>query len=306
MAKREIKRLSALEVSRKKAPGYYNDGAGLHLRVLDSGGKSWSLIFTRMGKSREMTLGPYPDVSLEQARDDAAEARKMLRAGIDPIEQRKAERDAKRVENAKRVIFRDAAEAYIKLNRAGWKNAKHAAQWESTLQTYAFPIIGDLPCEAISTDLIKRVLTPIWFEKAETASRVRGRIESVLTAWAADNEIRNYGNPAAWKGHLEKIMPSRAAVQTVKHHAALPLDEIGRFMQQLREQKGTAARALELTILCATRTGETIGMKWDEVDLKGEVWTIPAARMKARKEHRIPISHRVPRNFDDPTKDAPG
>ena len=293
MAKREINKLTALAVTNKKAAGYYPDGNGLFLRILPTGGKSWMLIFSLDKRRREMALGAYPEISLQKARDKAAETLILKRKGIDPIEQRKAERDALRVENAKRVIFRDAANDYIRLNGSSWKNAKHAAQWTKTLETYAYPLIGDLPCEAINTDLVKRVLTPIWIDKAETASRVRGRIQSVLSAWAASNEIPNYANPAAWTGHLEKVMPKREAVQKVKHHAALPLDEMGQFMQELRQQKGEAARALELTILCATRTSETIGMTWGEVDLKESAWTIPAERMKAKKEHRIPLSSRA-------------
>jgi integrase len=187
------------------------------------------------------------------------------------------------------MTFRQCAEAYIEAHRPSWKNAKHAAQWPSTLETYVYPVFGDSPVQAVDVGLIMRVLEPIWKTKTETASRLRGRIESILD-WAAARGFRQGDNPARWRGHLRHLLPPRSRVQKVKHHAALPYREIGTFMKLLREQEGTSALALEFLILTMARTGEVIGATWEEIDLSAGIWTIPAVRMKAGKEHRVPLS----------------
>jgi integrase len=236
-----------------------------------------------------MGLGPTHTISLAEARDKAAECRKLRLRGVDPIAARRAERGNAQLEAARAMTFRQCAEAYIEAHRPSWKNAKHAAQWPSTLETYVYPVFGELPVQAVDVALIMRVLEPIWKTKTETASRLRGRVESILD-WAAARGFRRGDNPARWRGHLGHLLPQRAKVQKVKHHAALPYREIGTFMAALREQECTSALALEFLILTAARTGEVIGATWEEIDLNAGTWTIPAARMKAGKEHRVPLS----------------
>jgi integrase len=187
------------------------------------------------------------------------------------------------------MTFREGAETYIAAHKAGWKNPKHAAQWPATLATYVYPVFGDLPVQAIDTGLVMKALEPIWTAKPETATRVRGRIESVID-WATARGYRQGENPARWRGHLENLFPKKSKVRRVEHHPALPYDEIGAFTASLRGQGGIGARALEFLILTAARTGEVIGARWDEFDLAQKVWTVPAERMKAGKEHRVPLS----------------
>lgn len=251
------------------------------------------------GKLREMGLGPYGDVDLEKARAKASEFRDMLRDGVDPIDRREQERAAQIVAAAKGIDFEDAAKQYIKAHKAGWKNEKHAEQWQNTLDTYAVPIFKKVPVAQIDVTLVLKVLEPIWQTKTETASRVRGRIENVLD-WATVRGYREGLNPARWKGHLEHLLKSRKEMAgagnkaaKVEHHAALPYDDIGDFMQSLRQQKGVAALALEFTIHTACRTGEVIGATWDEIDLKAAEWNIPAERMKMKKPHRVPLTDRT-------------
>ena len=267
----------------------YPDGGGLYLQITESGAKSWSFRFMLNGRAREMGLGPLHAVPLADARAKAAECRKLRYEGIDPIEARKVERDKARLAAARALSFDDAAEAYIKAHQAGWRNAKHVDQWRNTLNTYAGPAFGKLPVQDVDVSLVMRALEPIWTTKTETASRVRGRIEAVLD-WAAVRGYRRGENPARWRGHLENLLPRRARVQKVRHHAALPYNEVGAFMEPLRQQEGVAASALELLILTATRTSETIGARWSEIDFDNECWTIPAERMKAGREHRVPLS----------------
>jgi integrase len=235
-----------------------------------------------------MGLGPYPVVSLADARIRALECKKLLLDGTDPIEARNAKRTRLRIEEAKSVTFDHCAASYIESHRAGWKNAKHADQWTNTISTYASPIIGNLPVQAVDTALVMKVLEPIWREKTETASRLRNRIELIL-GWATAREYRTGDNPARWRGHLDKLLPKRSTVQPTEHHTALAVGEIGSFMKQLRACEGIAPSALEFLILTATRTGETIGARWSEIDFDHGIWTIPAARMKAKKEHRVPL-----------------
>lgn len=289
---RGIQKLTALQVDRAKKPGCYADGGGLYLQVTNSGAKSWLFRFMLKGKAREMGLGPLHAISLAEARLKAADCRKQLHAGIDPIEARKAARAAASVAAASTSTFEECADAYIAAHRAGWKNAKHADQWKNTLATYAYPVFGALPVASIDTPLVMKCLEPIWATKAETASRLRGRIENVLD-WATVRGFRQGENPARWKGHLDKLLPARSKVAKVVHHAALPYSELGAFMTELRAQDGTAARGLEFLILTATRTNETQSATWDEFDRAAGIWTIPAERMKATKEHRVPLSARA-------------
>jgi integrase len=282
-------KLSAVEVTKAKGPAVLHDGGGLYLRVSATGAKSWVFRFQLDGKRRDMGLGPFPDISLADARGKAAEHRKLRHEGIDPLDAKAAQRQAQRVSVAKGRTFRECAAEYIAKNRAGWRNAKHVAQWTATLETYVYPTLGELPVSAIDAGLVVQVLDPIWAQKPETAGRVRGRIEAVLDA-ATVRGFRQGPNPAQWKGNLAHILPARAKVRKVEHHAALPIDDLPAFLADLRSRQGMAARALEFTIFTAARTGEVLGARWGEIDLDAKVWTVPAARMKASREHRVPLS----------------
>jgi integrase len=291
MARRML-RLTTKEVQNKKKPGYYCDGAGLYLQISDWGTKSWIFRYGFNGKDRHMGLGPLHIVSLAEARMLATECRKLLLRKIDPIVARDAEHARQALEVARSMTFSECATAYIKAHRSSWKNAKHADQWTNTIHTYCKPMMGNIPVQAIDTTLVMAVLEPIWTEKAETASRLRGRMESILD-WATVSGYRQGDNPARWRGHLDHLLPSLKKKLRIKHHAALPFEQMGEFMTILRAQEGLAAKALEFLILTAARTGETIGARWDEMDLEAEVWTIPASRMKASVEHRVPLSQRA-------------
>lgn len=286
---RQVEKLSALGVSKTSKPGYYGDGAGLWLQVSQSGSKSWIFRFTRSGKQREMGLGSLNTITLAEARTKAKEQRVMLIDGTDPLDARKATKLIEALALARMITFDQCATAYINAHRSGWKNAKHAAQWENTLATYATPIIGALPVAAVDTALVVKVLSPIWHEKTETATRLRGRIESILD-WATVSKYRQGENPARWRGHLENLLANPSKVKKVEHHPALPWQEIGAFMAELRARDGIAARAVEFAIFTATRSGEVRGATWAEIDLAAGVWTIPGTRMKAGREHRVPLS----------------
>jgi integrase len=292
---RTIGKLTArkvVKVVKAKQPGMYGDGGGLYLRVTPDGAKNWVFRFMLNGRARWMGLGALHTVSLAKARERAGEHRLRRHDGIDPIEARRAERLKARLEAAKAITFKECAENYIKAHRAGWRNDKHAAQWEATLAKYAEPIIGKLSVQAIDTGFVLKVLEPIWTTTPETAVRLRGRIESILD-WAKVRGYRTGENPAKWKGHLDHLLPARGKVRKVEHHAALPYSELPGFLESLRDQEGIGARALEFTILTAARTGETIFARWNEIDQLEKVWTVPAARMKAGKEHRVPLSARA-------------
>lgn len=284
-----INRLSARKVATEKNRGYYADGGGLYLQVSQSGTKSWVFRFTMNKKAREMGLGSLQTFSLAGARLKAETCRKLVREGIDPIENRNKQRRSNQIASAKTQAFKSCAEAYIQSHSAGWKNLKHASQWQNTLKTYVYPVFGDLPVQAVDIGLVMKVLEPIWATKTETASRVRGRIEAIID-WAAARNYRNGENPARWKGRLDKLLPSRSKVRKVAHHAALPYEDMAAFMQALRQQDGISPRGLEFLILTAARTGEVIKIKWGEIDFVKKVWTVPAERMKADKEHRVPLS----------------
>src|SRR5262244_3236335 len=282
--------LPAVRVQSARKRGYYGDGGGLYLRVAPGGSKGWIFRYGGRGRRRDMGLGGYPAINLRKARELAGDCRNVLAAGLDPIATRNEKRAAAAVEAAKAMTFDDCATAYINAHEAGWQNPKHRQQWKNTLATYASPVVGKLPVSAVDTGLVLKVLEPIWTKKPETASRVRGRMEAVLD-WA---KVRGYctgENPARWRGHLDHLLPAKAKVRKVEHHAALPYVQIGTFLAALRQQDGISARALEFLVLTAARTGETLGATWNEVDMGAKLWTIPAGRMKAGKEHRVPLSH---------------
>ena len=287
---RLVDRLTALEVKRLDRVGMHPDGRGLYLQVHAGGSKSWIYRYTLHGRVRAMGLGPTHLVSLAEARGMAQEARLLKNQGVDPIDARAASRPAPEPppEVDRGPSFKNAAAAYIDANSAAWRNAKHEAQWSSTLQTYAYPVLGDRPVDEIDTTLVLKVLEPIWSTKPETASRLRGRIESVLD-WAKARGHREGENPARWKGHLDKILPAKSKVARVEHHAALPFKAMPAFMADLRTRDGAAARALEFAILTAARTGEVIGAQWSEIDFEARIWTQPATRTKTHREHRVPL-----------------
>ncbi len=229
---------------------------------------------------------------MAEARDKATACRKLLLEGRDPLADKQAERGRARLEAAREHTFKECAEKLIASHEAGWRNDKHRQQWKNTLATYAYPVIGDLAVADVDTALVLKVIEPIWMTKAETAGRVRGRIESVLN-WATAREFRQGDNPARWRGHLDHLLPARRKVARVVHHAALPFAEAGAFMDDLRQREGISARALEFAILTATRTTETLRAEWSEFDLAAGLWTIPPDRMKAAREHRIALSERA-------------
>jgi integrase len=236
-----------------------------------------------------MGLGSLDTVSLAEAREKATECRRLREQGIDPIGARDTRRASAAVERAKVLTFDQCAEHYITAHRAGWRSPKHLSQWKSSLATYVSPVFGNLPVGSIDVGLVMKVIEPIWATKAETASRIRSRIELVLD-WAGARGFRDADNPARWKGRLENLLPRRSKVRAVQHHAALPYVEISDFMRSLRERDGVAARALEFAVLTAARTGEVFGAKWSEIDFKTKMWTIPGNRMKGAREHRVPLS----------------
>lgn len=289
---RQLNKLSALGIGKIDRPGNYGDGGGLWLQVSPSGSKSWTFRWARAGKQREMGLGGAHTVSLAEARAKARECRQQLLDGLDPIKVREDAAAARALEQARAMTFEQCAEAYIDAHRHGWRNEKHAAQWTSTLATYCGPVFGHLPVASVDTALVLKVLSPIWTEKTETASRLRGRIESVL-GWATTSGYRTGDNPARWRGHLENLLAAPEKVRKVEHHPALPWQQIGAFMAVLKAREGIAARALEFTILTAARSGEVRGITWGEVDLTAKLWTVPGERMKAGREHRVPLSDRA-------------
>lgn len=286
---RTVEKLTALAVNRASKPGYYSDGAGLYLQVSKTGTKSWIFRYVRAGKERQMGLGALHTVSLAQARESARGCRSILQAGGDPLEQRKAEQLESALERAQAITFDFCATGYISAHRGSWKSEKHAAQWESTIATYASPTIGSLPVASVDTSHIVKLLQPIWESKTETATRVRSRIENILD-WATVSKFRVGDNPARWRGHLENLLADPAKMKKVEHHPALPWREMGVFMPRLRESAGIAARAVEFGILTATRSGELRGTEWSEIDFSEALWTIPKERMKGGKEHRVPLS----------------
>lgn len=304
--------LKALQVERLKPlpnqvrPILYPVGTvpGLHLQVLPSGGRSWLLRVTvgerpatdksktpgkPVQRRREVGLGGYPEITLAMAHEKARAVREQVRAGLDPVAQKVAARSALRAAAAASLTFESAAAQYIAAHEAGWRNAKHGDQWRNTLKTYADPVMGKLLVADVQVAHVLKVLEPIWHTKTETAVRLRGRIEKILD-WAKGRGYRSGDNPAAWTGNLQAQLPQPKAIAKTEHHAALPIAKVPGFMAKLRDQQGMGARALEFVILTAARSGEVRGATWAEIDLKAEVWTVPGERMKAGKEHRVPLS----------------
>ena len=287
--------LTALEIKNAKK-GMHCDGNGLYLRVQASGAKSWIFRFQLNGKRREMGIGTLADKSAPDARTEAGNLSSIVRSGIDPIEDRhlkitQAAEDA-RVAKAKGKTFEIIATEYIVSHRAAWKNNKHAAQWTSTLKKYVYPIIGHMPICDVSTEDVLRILKPIWTNKTETATRVRSRIELILSYGKALN-LREGENPAIWRGHLDALLPKPTKIKTVRHYPALPYSKAASFMAKLRTIKGSSARALEFAVLTAARSGEVRLASWQEIDLDAKLWIIPAQRMKAQREHWIPLSNQA-------------
>ena len=285
-----IEKLTARRLATIKAPGKYGDGHGLWLVVRSNGRRGWVFRYRFRGRDREMGLGGE-DVGLKEARESAARARRLIREGLDPIDERRKARG-----KSSAPTFRKCAEKYITAHTAKWGNAKHRAQWSSTLETYAYPVLGKKPVDAIDVADVLKVLTPLWTLKHETASRLRGRIELVLDAAHAENK-RQGANPARWRRHLEYLLPKLSDVREVLHHEALPWRDIPAFMDALRTREGIVARALEFTILTGARSGEVRGARWCEVE--GDVWTIPGGRIKAKREHRVPLSPRAVAILDE-------
>lgn len=288
---RKALELGPLSVSRLTQPGLHMVGgvAGLALQVLPSGGRTWILRATIGNRRREMGLGGFPDVTLAQAREAAREARALIRRGIDPIEAGKEARRALKEKPLATMSFRSAAEAYIASHQASWKNLKHRTQWTSTLEMYVYPMFGDMDVARIELPQIMQVLEPIWTTKTETAKRLRGRLEMILD-WATAREFRSGPNPARWRGHLDKLLAKPSRVRRIVHHRALAVDDMPAFMRRLRSTEGAGARGLEFAILTAARSGEVRGATWSEIDLRQRLWTIDGARMKAGREHRVPLS----------------
>jgi len=290
------KGLTAAQVEKGTKPGRYGDGAGLYLLVRSREAKFWLFRYTRGGKMREMGLGPAKGrsaVSLAVARSRARELHAAVREGRDPLAERDAEAAQAKANAAKAeaaaMTFSDVADMYIAAHEAAWRNPKHRQQWHNTLRDYVLPEIGDLPVGSVDKGAVAKIIEPLWREKTETASRVRGRIERILD-YAKARGWRDGENPARWRGHLDRLVPQRSKVQRVAHHAALSWRETGAFMQRLRQNSSMSARCLEFAILTACRSGEVRGARWEEIDLAHAVWTIPAARMKGGRQQRVPLS----------------
>jgi len=293
---RRAKGLTAAQVEKGTKAGRYGDGAGLYLLVRSRKAKFWLFRYTRGGKMREMGLGTATGraaVKLAEVRAKARQLHAAVREGKDPLAEREAEKAKAQADAAKAkavaMTFAQVADMFLDAHEQGWRNPKHRQQWHNTLRDYVLPAVGDLPVGSVDTGAVVKIIEPLWREKTETASRVRGRIESILDyararGWRADE------NAARWRGHLDQLLPQRSKVQRVAHHAALPWRETGAFMQRLRQNSRISARCLEFLILTACRSGEVRGARWDEIDLAHAVWTIPAARMKGGRQQRVPLS----------------
>lgn len=288
---RKARTLSPLEVSRLATPGthYVGEVTGLALQVTETGARSWVLRYAVGKKRREMGLGGYPSVTLAQAREYARAARDQLRAGVDPIGDQRSKRSRLIAETASQMTFDQCARAYIDAHSTGWKNPKHAAQWTSTIETYASPIIGKMLVGDVALAHVMQIIEPLWSSKTETATRLRGRIESILD-WAKVRGYRSAENPARWRGHLDKLLPAASKVARQGNHPALDWREVGAFWAELAAIHGAGAAALRFAILTAARSGEVRGATWNEIDMQAGVWTVPAVRMKAEREHRVPLS----------------
>lgn len=285
------KELGALAVSRLNEPGVYAVGkvAGLHLQVAPAGSRSWILRVKVGDKRREIGLGSYPAVTLKDAHERARAERERITAGVDPVLARREVKSRIKAVQATEVTFADAARAYMATKTSEWKNPKHADQWRNTLETYAYPFIGRLHLRHIQREHVMQALEPIWLAKNETASRLRGRIEAILN-WGKVKGYRDGENPAAWRGNLDNLLAKPSKVQKVRSHPAVPLAGMAEFMKSLRAIDSAGARCLEFAILTAARSGEVRGARFSEIDWNTRVWRVPAERMKAKKEHRVPLS----------------
>jgi integrase len=285
------KQLSVIAVANinRRGINFVGGVRGLGLNVTKAGSKSWILRYQISGKRRDMGLGGYTDITLAAARELARTARVKIAQGIDPINDLLAKRSERGQAQKPQMTFRQAANQYIEANESVWKSAKHAQQWRNTIDTYASSTLSDLPVQEIKSIQVLEVLDPIWRTKTETATRLRSRIELILD-WSIARGHREAPNPARWKGHLDKLLPAPSKVAKKAHHPALPYSEMPEFMNRLREQAGIGALALEFAILTAARSGEVRGATWDEIDEASAIWTVPASRMKAGKEHRVPLS----------------
>jgi integrase len=270
--------------------------AGLGINVTQYGSKSWVLRYQVGGKRRDMGLGGYPDVPLAAAKEAARAARAKLAQGVDPIQDAQAKRSAMIAAQVSATTFSRAADQFVEAHEASWKNVKHAQQWRNTIQTYANPVIGKLLVQDVAVSHVLAILTPIWREKTETASRLRARLQMVLD-WATAQGLRSGANPARWRGHLDKLLPAPGRVAKKAHHRALAFATAPAFMRRLRQQEGGGARALEFAVLTAARSGEVRGATWSEFDEESCTWTVPASRMKAGKEHRVPLSEAAMRVY---------
>ncbi|MCP2089938.1 UNVERIFIED_ORG: integrase [Paraburkholderia sediminicola] len=294
MSGRQLHRLSALRIAKEVAPGHYADGGGLYMQIADSGARSWVFRFKLNGRVREMGIGPVSRVSLAEARKLATGYRDMVRDQIDPILARREEqrRQLLNISSDANVTFREAAEAYIRAREPEWRNHKHVQQWGNTLKTYAYPVIGDVRVRDIDTAMIMRILQPIWTKKAETARRVRGRIKAILDAEAVLGH-RTGGNPARYVDHLQIVLPRSKKRSQVRHHPALPWEELPAFIRELEQRPRRAARILHLLILTATRTNEVRYARPEEFDLDNRVWSIPGDRTKSGRPLRVPLCERA-------------
>jgi integrase len=298
-----LPKLTAMTVTKAIKPGRFGDGEGLYLQVSRWRTKSWVFRYKRGKRDRQLGLGSTKTLSLADARERAHKARALLLDGIDPIEAKASKRTADKLAAAQSTTFKQCAEAFLSAHSDSWKNPKHRDQWKSTMERFVYPRIGDLAVASVDTGLIIKILEPIWNKRTETASRVRGRVERILD-WAKVRELRTGDNPARWRGHLDKLLPSRRKVQKVKHHSALPFDEAPKFMGSLRKQTSVSGRALEFTILTAARTGETIGARWPEIDFKRAIWTVPGERTKHGRDHRVPLCDRAIKILKDMPREA--
>ena len=315
MAK-EINRLSDRGIKSSKKPGWYPDGNGLYLQVSVTGTKSFVYRYKINGKERKRGLGAYPEHTLEMARNEADSCRRLRKKGIDPIERNKELELAKKVEKAKSKTFEECAMTYISLKRSGWKHdkeaggkkikakdgeeclCKHEMYWRNTLKTYVYPVIGDLPVSVIDVDLVVKVLNPIWNTKNETADRVRQRIGKVLD-YAKVMKYRTGDNPAEWKGNLSEVFTKPTDVQEVQHFKAMDFKDVPAYFRELRKVDTITAKALAFTILTASRHTEARCAVWNEINTKDAVWTLPSARMKAKKAHRVPLSDEALKILDE-------
>lgn len=284
-----MNKLTAMAIAKTTKPGRYGDGGGLYFLVGAHGGRSWVFRFKIGKRERAMGLGPYPEVSLADARAKAAECRRLRIDSIDPLDLKNAEKEQRLLAERGQTTFKECAESYIALHEVTWKNSKHRQQWRNTLATYAYPVLGQQAVAKIDAAAVLSVLEPVWIVKPETASRLRGRIEAILD-WAKVKKMREGDNPAAWKANLAHALPAKSKIKKVRHHAAMDYRAVPDFFQELVPGSTPTELALKFLVLTAARTGEVIGARWTEIGAGFEAWTVPPDRMKAGREHRVPLS----------------